>query len=161
MTDNHTATAVVRPAQLTDLDGLVASSSALFAEDAGTRDPSVAPDWPPRFGLAHFTAGLDDPTRLLLVADRGGQIVGHLTGSVAEGSVKRPVSVATLTGLYVRPSHRSGGLGTRLVDGFSAWAKEVRAELAEVSAYSSNTEAIRFYQQQGFASQSVTLRTRL
>ncbi|KAF5999714.1 GNAT family N-acetyltransferase [Streptomyces sp. WAC00263] len=152
---------IVRRAQPADVDGLVACSSALFAEDAGTRDPSVDVGWPREFGPERFAAGIDDPTRLLLVADCDGQVVGHLTGSVAEGSAMRPVKVATLVSMYVQPTHRRGGLGARLVAQFSAWAKEAGVELAEVTAYSSNADAIRFYERNGFASQSVTLRTAL
>lgn len=73
----------------------------------------------------------------------------------------RPVQVATLVSMYVRPAHRGGGLGARLVAQFSAWAKKKGADLAEVTAYSSNADAIRFYERNGFTSQSVTLHTAL
>ncbi|MCL8017561.1 GNAT family N-acetyltransferase [Streptomyces sp. AS02] len=117
--------------------------------------------WPREFGRERFTAGIDDPTRLLLVAASDGQVIGHLTGSVAEGSAMRPVKVATLVSMYVRAGHRGGGTGALLVARFSAWAREVGAELAEVTAYAGNAEAIRFYERNGFASQAVTLRTAL
>ncbi|MYS87588.1 GNAT family N-acetyltransferase [Embleya scabrispora] len=149
---------VVRRARPADLDGLIACSSALFAEDAGTRDPSVDVSWPREYGPAHFAAGMDDPSMLLLVADYAGRVVAFLAGSVAEGSAKRPARTATLVSLYVDPAHRHGGLGVRLVNEFSAWAKEVGAELAEVTAYCSNADAIRFYERNGFARQTVTLR---
>ncbi|MEV0092569.1 GNAT family N-acetyltransferase [Streptomyces sp. NPDC050738] len=160
MSDQHHEV-TVRRAQLPDLEGLVASSGALFAEDAGTRDPSININWPLEAGPERFAAGIDDPSRLTLVAESGGQIVAHLTGAVAEATARQPVKVATLMSLYVRPAHRSGGLGVRLVEHFSAWAKEAGAELAEVTAYASNSQAIRFYERSGFTSQAVTLRTNL
>ncbi|MEU2619441.1 GNAT family N-acetyltransferase [Streptomyces sp. NPDC007157] len=58
------------------------------------------------------------------MSDQQHEVVGHLTGSVAEGSATRPVRVAALVSMYVRPGHRSGGLGARLVARFAAWAKE-------------------------------------
>lgn len=73
----------------------------------------------------------------------------------------RPVKVATLVSMYVLPAHRHGGLGARLATQFFAWAKETGAEPAEVTAYSGNADAIRFYERNGFTSQSVTLRTAL
>ncbi|EFE72156.1 predicted protein [Streptomyces viridosporus ATCC 14672] len=148
---------VVRKAEHADVDGLVACSRALFAEDAGTRDPSVNVDWPREHGPQRFAAGIDDPDRLLLVADRDGQIVGHLTGVMAEGSAMKPVRVASLVSMYVQPAYRREQIGGRLIGEFTAWAKEKGAQLAEVTAYSSNTEAIRFYERNGFASKSVTL----
>ncbi|MER6113417.1 N-acetyltransferase family protein [Streptomyces hirsutus] len=152
---------VVRKAEHADVDGLVACSRALFAEDAGTRDPSVNVDWPREYGPQRFAAGIDDPDRLLLVADRDGQVVGHLTGVVAEGSAMKPVRVASLVSMYVQPAYRREQIGGRLIGEFTAWAKEKGAQLAEVTAYSSNAEAIRFYERNGFASKSVTLENAL
>ncbi|MFP3991557.1 GNAT family N-acetyltransferase [Streptomyces sp. E11-3] len=152
---------VVRRAGLADAEGFVASSSALFAEDAGTRDPTVDVGWPREYGPQRFAAGLDDPDRLLLVADRDGEVVGHLAGAVADGSAMRPVKVATLVGMYVRPAYRRDQIGGRLVDEFLRWAESVGAGLAEVTAYASNGQAIQFYERNGFGPQAVTLRTPL
>ncbi|MGV9812884.1 N-acetyltransferase family protein [Streptomyces cellulosae] len=158
---DHQHEVVVRLAQPADVDGLVACSSALFAEDAGTRDPGVNVGWSREFGSERFAAGMDDASRVLPVADCGGRIVGHLAGSVAEGSAMRPVKVATLVSMYVQPDHRRGGLGKRLVTRFASWAREEGADLAEVTAYAGNADAIRFCERSGFMSQSVTLRTSL
>ena len=152
---------VVRKAEHADVDGLVACSRALFAEDAGTRDPSINVDWPREHGPQRFTAGVEDPSRLLLVAERDGEVVGHLMGVVAEASAMKPVRVASLVSMYVQPAYRRGQIGGRLIGEFRAWAKEMGAHLAEVTAYSSNTEAIRFYERSGFTSKSVTLEVTL
>ncbi|MEU0674581.1 GNAT family N-acetyltransferase [Streptomyces sp. NPDC006172] len=148
---------VVRTAELADVEALVACSSALFGEDAGTRDPSVDVHWPREHGSERFAAGIDDPDRLLLVADREGQVVGYLTGAVGQGSAMRPVRVASLVSMYVLPACRRERIGERLVGAFTAWAKEREAQLVEVTAYSSNSEAVRFYERNGFAAKSVTL----
>ncbi|MET8248107.1 GNAT family N-acetyltransferase [Streptomyces sp. NPDC005202] len=104
---------------------------------------------------------MGDPNRLLLVADRNGEVVGHLVGALVEASEMKPVKVATLVSMYVQPAHRRSRIGGRLIAEFFGWAKEAGAGAAEVTAYSSNAEAIRFYERNGFASQSVTLRTSL
>jgi len=154
-------TTTVRPARADDIPGLVASSTALFAEDAGTRDPSVDADWPREHAAVSFAAALDDPARLVLAVEHAGAVVGHLTGSLAEPTAMRPVKVATLISVYVRPAHRSSGAGARMVDAFVRWAGEQGAEHAEVTAYAANTDAIRFYERNGFAPQSLTLRLNL
>ncbi|MEV7074135.1 GNAT family N-acetyltransferase [Streptomyces sp. NPDC093990] len=154
-TDEHLT---VRRARHDDIPGLVASSAGLFAEDAGTRDPSVDIGWPREHGAASFTAALEDPARLVLVVAHGGEVVGHLTGSLTEPSAVRPVKSATLQGLYVRPAHRRARVGARLVAEFLAWAEDQGARQAEVAAYSANPEAIRFYERQGFGAHAVTLR---
>ncbi|MFE6821938.1 GNAT family N-acetyltransferase [Streptomyces sp. NPDC057690] len=152
---------VVRAAEHTDVEGLVACSRALFAEDAGTRDPNIDVDWPREHGPRRFADGIDDPDRLLLVADRDGEVVGHLTGVLAEASAMKPVRIATLVSMYVQPAHRGEQIGARLVREFTAWAKQKGARSVEVTAYASNTEALRFYERNGFAAKSVTLETAL
>ncbi|KUN43230.1 hypothetical protein AQJ27_32185 [Streptomyces olivochromogenes] len=87
---------IVRRAEQADIEGLVACGSALFAEDAGTRDPGVDINWPREHGPRRFSSGLADPNRLLLVADRGdGEVVGYLTGTLLEPSAAPMPSVST------------------------------------------------------------------
>jgi len=52
-------------------------------------------------------------------------------------------------------------VGALLVDEFLAWARERGAPHAVVTAFAANESAQRFYERQGFASHTVTLRTRL
>ena len=152
---------IVRTARAGDIPGLVASSTRLFAEDGGTRDASMNVDWPSEHGAASFAAALEDPTRLVLAAECDGQVVGHLMGSVAGPSDKRLVTSATLISLYVRPEQRRARAGARLVGEFLGWARREGAELAEVTAYSANADAIRFYERNGFGAMTLTLRQSL
>ncbi|MFJ2028920.1 GNAT family N-acetyltransferase [Streptosporangium sp. NPDC087985] len=150
---------VVRTATVADLEGVVACSSALFAEDAGTRDPTVNVNWPAERGLAQFRDALSDPYRLVMVAEDGGQIIGHLTGTLSGPTSMRPVMVATLGSVYVRPAHRGQKIGTDLVEEFRAWARHHGAQYAGVTAYAGNEAAVRFYERNGFAMRSVVLET--
>ncbi|MEV8630176.1 GNAT family N-acetyltransferase [Streptosporangium sp. NPDC051023] len=152
---------VVRPATAADLDGVVACSSALFAEDAGTRDPTLNVSWPRQYGQARFAEALGDPERLVMVAEDEGGIVGHLTGSLSGPTPMRPVTVATLGSIYVRPAYRGQKIGSRLVAEFRTWAALHGAQYAGVTAYASNEAAIRFYQRNGFGTRSVVLETPL
>ncbi|MFI1722204.1 GNAT family N-acetyltransferase [Streptomyces sp. NPDC020489] len=152
---------IVRRARIEDIPGLVASSASLFAEDGGTRDATLNVDWPRKHGEAAFTAALEDPARLVLVVDQGTRVVGHLTGAVTRPTERRLVTSATLLSMYVRPEHRRARAGTALVGEFLAWARREGAEEVEVTAYSANTDAIRFYERNGFTPQTVTLRQTL
>jgi GNAT superfamily N-acetyltransferase len=147
----------IRKAVPDDLEGLVACSTALFAEDAGTRDPTLSQDWPRLHAAGSFRSSLEDPSRLVLVADDGGAVVGHLTGGLAEPSDIRPLRVATLGSLYVMPPHRGTGVGAKLVAAFHEWARQAGADRLAVSAYATNDGAIRFYQRHGFLPRTVLL----
>lgn len=147
----------IRKATPDDLEGLAACSTGLFAEDAGNRDPTLSQDWPRLHAAAGFREQLDDDSKLLLVADDGGSVVGHLAGSMGQASDIRPIRVATLVSMYVMPSHRNGGVGARLVASFREWAVSAGADRLAVSAYAANEGAIRFYQRHGFAPRTVLL----
>ncbi|WP_236067546.1 GNAT family N-acetyltransferase [Streptomyces brasiliscabiei] len=151
----------VRRARAEDVPGIVVSSSLLFAEDGGERDPSLDVDWPRLHGAEVFTAALQDPGRLLLAALYGGEVVGHLSGSLSGPSAMRPAASATLMALYVRPEHRRARLGARLVDTFLEWAREHGAAHAEVTASAANADGIRFYEREAFRPQALTLRLNL
>lgn len=147
----------IRKAGPDDIEGLVACSTGLFAEDAGTRDPTLSQDWPRLHAADSFRAQLDDDSRLVLAADDGGSAVGLLTGSLGEPSDIRPIRVAALGSMYVMPTHRNRGVGARLVAAFLEWAAAAGADRLAVSAYAANDGAIRFYQRHGFAPRTVLL----
>ncbi|WP_037870804.1 GNAT family N-acetyltransferase [Streptomyces sp. SPB074] len=147
----------VRPATDLDLDGLLASMAALFAEDAGPRDPAADPRWFAEHGRQALAAGLTDPARLLLVAECAGKVTGHLTAMLRPPEPLLPVGTVTLASLYVRPAMRGAGTGSRLLADCLGWAREHGAFRTEVSAYASNTAALRFYRRHGFTDHEVTL----
>ncbi|GIH11578.1 N-acetyltransferase [Rhizocola hellebori] len=147
----------IRRATEADIPGLVESSVGLFAEDAGTRDPTLSQLWPREHGPDSFRQSLDDPERLVLVVDDGDSVVGHLTAALAGPTDIRPIRVATLGSMYVFPEHRSLGVGTRLVAEFRQWARDAGADRIAVTAYTDNDSAIKFYVRQGFRSQSLKL----
>ncbi|MHC0431534.1 GNAT family N-acetyltransferase [Streptomyces sp. O3] len=139
-----------------DIPGLVECSSALFEEDAGTRDQAINTSWPREHGPNRFSTGLNDSSRLMLAARHQGRVAGYLTGTLAPPSAMTTVTTATLTAMWVHPDIRNAGTGSRLVEQFLAWAREQGAERAEVTAYVANTSARRFYARHGFADHSLT-----
>lgn len=154
-----TGTVLVRRASSADVPGWVASSAALFAEDAGTRDRTMNTNFPHELGVAGYAEIMAKPDRLVLVAVASGEVVGHLTGSLGEPLPVRPIRVATLSSLYVRPAYRSHGVGREFVAAFRQWAKENDAARIAVTAFAANGAAVRFYQREGFVPMTLTLET--
>lgn len=157
MTKYQAQSIAVRIATEKDIPSLVECATALFAEDAGSRDPAINTDWPREYGPQRFATGLTDPARLILTADiQGESAVAYLTGSLASASAMTAFPIATLTAMWVRPDLRGSGAGTQLVDRFLSWAKESGAGRAEVTAYFANERARRFYTRHGFVDHSAT-----
>lgn len=144
-----------------DVDGIVALSAALFAEDAGSRDPFTDVRWPEAEGHDHFRGFLDREDAVCLLAVIEGGIVGYLAGHVGAPISLRPVRVAELESMYVSKDHRSGGLGTELVGTFREWARGRGAERMSVTAYAANERAIQLYKRLGFEPKNLSLETTL
>ena len=149
---------VVKPEDVTQL---VASVGALFAEDSARRDAKMDLDWPAREGSRYYTAMVGEPRCLCLLAYRKAEPVtpvGHLVGRVRGRNPLRPrASLAVLESMRVEPACRGQGVGTVLVTQFCEWARARGANEASVTAFSSNTDAIRFYERCGFTPFEATL----
>ena len=146
----------IRTATAEDLEGVVASNAALFAEDSGTRDPLRNADWPAVHGAKWVADLLEDPDALLLVASDPA-VVGHLVGTFSAPSDMWTVARAELVSMYVRETHRTQGIGTRLVDAFAEWAKGRGATRLHVTAYATHNTALHLYHSRGFTPISITL----
>lgn len=147
----------IRPAVHDDVHGLVECSIGLFTEDAGTRDATMNLDWPREHAAKSLADGIDAPDRLVLAAIRDGRVVGSLTGSITEPGDVRPIRLANLMSMYVRPEARDGGVGSALVRAFRAWAAGKNADRLSVSAFAANLDAVRFYERNGFAPRTILL----
>ena len=89
-----------------------------------------------------------DPSRdLPLVAESGAAPVGLAWGRVDPSTP----SSAGLFQLWVAPTHRSCGIGRRMVGEVVAWAKGVGAEVLWLFVTSGDTPAARLYRAAGFA----------
>jgi GNAT superfamily N-acetyltransferase len=147
----------IRRATIDDLDGLVSSCAALFAEDGAARDRLRTVDWPTLHGAtwcAHVLAG---PANLALVAAADGEVVGHLIGMYSDPSEMWTASRAELVSMFVAEPIRGQGVGGLLVQEFITWARERGAARLRVQAYAANEPAIRLYRRHGFTPLSTEL----
>jgi ribosomal protein S18 acetylase RimI-like enzyme len=134
----------VRRARAEDLDALVALLGELFSIEADFRpDPARQ-----RRGLALL---LDDPLRaVVLVAERGGRVVGVVTAqlvvSTAEGAPSAWVEDA-----IVEAAERGRGVGRALLEAIEARAAELGATRLQLVADRDNAPALAFYARIGWA----------
>ncbi|GAA1812224.1 GNAT family N-acetyltransferase [Planosporangium flavigriseum] len=147
----------IRTAGRRDLDDVVALAAELFAEDAGQRDPHTDLDWPRRAGHEYYGGLLTGPITRCWLAEVDGTTVGYLLGRIKRECTVRPVRVAELECMYVRPEYRSAGVGAALVAEFVEWARGRGAKVAAVTAYAANDRALAFYARSGFTPSTVHL----
>jgi ribosomal protein S18 acetylase RimI-like enzyme len=101
---------------------------------------------PPEAWTEWATRGAASTTQLTVVAVDGdawlGMIVGRLLGD-------RPGS-AWLEALWVDPSARRAGLGSRLIEAVAAWSRDRGARTLELSVTENNEPAKALYGRRGF-----------
>jgi ribosomal protein S18 acetylase RimI-like enzyme len=142
----------IRPARAEDLDALVRLLEVLFSIEADF-EPEAARQ---RRGLALM---LDDPARrIVLVAARGREIVGMVTGQLVVSTAEGALS-AWIEDLVVDASARLGGVGSALLEAISARARCLGATRLQLVADRDNAPALAFYARMGWrATRLVCLR---
>ncbi|TYW37173.1 GNAT family N-acetyltransferase [Vibrio cholerae] len=103
---------------------------------------------------------LNDQSRLFLVAEISGDVVGFVTATVTQNEaipflVKTPICrVGTIV---VDENARVSGIGTQLMARCNDWAKSQGAEQIRLEVMAFNKRAQSFYVKLGFEEQSKTM----
>ncbi|MFD7164969.1 GNAT family N-acetyltransferase [Streptomyces violascens] len=139
----------IRPALPEDIPAIV----AMLADDPLGAQRESPDDLTPYRMAYDRLAG--DPNQHLVVADRGGEVVGTLQLTVIPGLSRRGSTRSIIEGVRVHSAERGGGLGTRLIE----WAVDESArqgcQLIQLTSDVTRTDAHRFYERLGFEASHV------
>jgi ribosomal protein S18 acetylase RimI-like enzyme len=143
----------VRPARPADLEVIGRLGALLVAEHHdfdSRRFIAPVPDLAQRYG--HFLVSqLDRPDMVVLVAERGGDVVGYVYAGM-EGNdymaLRGPAGV--LYDLVVDPAHRRQGVGTRLLDAALGALARLGAPRAVLFTADKNRIAQAMFKRAGF-----------
>ncbi len=147
---------ILRPISLADLDALVALSRSAFteafghlyaAEDlAAFLDTYRAPD--------RFAAMIGDSDTMVLGAHVDGTLAGYCTVQFGQGFDERPEPrphrPAMLGQLYCSGEATGKGIGAAMLERAIDASRERGCDALQLSVYSENFGAQRFYQRYGF-----------
>jgi ribosomal protein S18 acetylase RimI-like enzyme len=95
---------------------------------------------------AWTSMGAASATRLTVVAVDGEEWLGMIVGRLLED----PPGNAWLEALWVHPSVRRAGLGSRLIEAVAAWSRDRGARTLELSVTDNNAPAKALYERCGF-----------
>lgn len=147
---------LLRPAQPADIPALAALGRDSFVAKFGQlyRDEDLLPFLERTFSEHAIAAELADPCRLYRLAeDDNGKLAGYcklaLVGGWPEHARGRhPVEIKQL---YTAPGMTGQGIGAALIEWALAEARARGADEAQLSVWSENHGAQRFYARHGFA----------
>ena len=137
---------VFRPAGGDDLAAIV----ALLADDElGAAREDASTPLNPRYTAA-FAAIAADPNQLLLVADRGGDIVGCLQLTAMPGLTRLGMWRGQIEGVRVARSERGSGVGGQMIRFAIAECRRRGCGIVQLTTDKSRPDAHRFYAGLGF-----------
>jgi GNAT superfamily N-acetyltransferase len=136
---------LIEPATVADARDALAFLSAFRAEGLQTvlrhdRLPSVEDE-------EALIRRLDGAAGIMFLARANGKVVGCLTAE-SRPSPRQPPGCEF--GMGVLREYRNQGLGSRLLEQLTAWAKRGGFERLELSVFVTNVDAIRFYRRHGY-----------
>lgn len=108
---------LVRHATVADIDALIEMGKDFLAYSAYGKSIQMDHDQMAQ-GLC---AVLDDG--VILVAERGGEIIGGLVGKMSNVWFNPNIKVAAELGWWVKPEHRGSKLSIKLLREFERWGK--------------------------------------
>jgi GNAT superfamily N-acetyltransferase len=138
----------IRPATEADLPALVRLLGILFSIETDFR-----PD--PERQLLGLGLLLADPRRCaVLVAERGGEVIGMVTAQLVVSTAEGGPS-ALVEDMVVVAGARGGGVGAALVREIERWAADHGATRLQLLADRGNAPALAFYARMGWGRTSL------
>lgn len=104
--------------------------------------------------LTPYTAAYErlsrDPNQRLLVAVRGGAVVGTLQLTIIPGLSRRGSTRSIIEGVRVHAAERGSGLGTLLIEWAVEESRRENCQLVQLTSDATRKDAHRFYERLGF-----------
>ncbi|MFC0623698.1 GNAT family N-acetyltransferase [Kribbella deserti] len=135
---------VIRPATEADVPTIV----GMLAEDEIGATRESPDDLAPY--LRAFADIVADSNQVLVVADRGGEVVGTLQLTIIPGMSRKGAKRALVEGVRVGAAARGLGLGTILMEWSINEAKRRECHLIQLTSDKTRVDAHRFYDRLGF-----------
>lgn len=93
----------------------------------------------PEFAAVNAMQTLDSPDACLIIAEHDGDIIGFIWGA-ASCLPWSPIPIAMDIILYIKPEHRGGMYGVRLIKAYEEWSRGIGCKQVSLSVASGITE---------------------
>ncbi|MFI8914214.1 GNAT family N-acetyltransferase [Streptomyces sp. NPDC053513] len=145
----------IRPAVRDD----IAATVAMPADDALGATREIPDDLTPYWSACERLQS--DPNRLLVVADRDGEVVGTLQLTIVPGLSRKGSTRSIIEGVRIHSSERGRGLGAQLIEWAVDESRRQGCQLVQLASDSARTDAHRSYGRLGFTGSHVGFKSQL
>ena len=147
----------IKKATIEDLNTIQDLNNKLFELEYNNFDPTLKIGWPYEIaGEEYFKDLIENQIIYIALIDK--EIVGYLAGSIHVENSYNTTSIAELDNMFILEEYRKYGIGTKLFNEYKEYCKKNKIEELKVTASSKNTNAIKFYQKNGFEEFETTLK---
>jgi ribosomal protein S18 acetylase RimI-like enzyme len=153
----------IRKATIKDLDKVQELNHKLFVKEHAEYDSLLNLDWTfGKEGTEYYTKRILHDDGCVFVAIINDEIIGYICGGIKKAEKYRNLPiVAELENTYVLEEFRSKGVGKKLYKEFIKWCKSKNVGIVRVEASASNSQAIKFYRNNGFKDYTLILESDL
>lgn len=109
-------------------------------------------------GVEYINKSITDPNHITLVATSENKIIGFIiASSKINNQFIDNLKIAELESMFILDKYRSQGYGSKLINEFFSWGKNIGAKRFIVYTFH-NSDAVRFYKKNGFSDYGSELR---
>ncbi|MFJ9087047.1 GNAT family N-acetyltransferase [Streptomyces sp. NPDC102384] len=145
----------IRPAAAEDIPEIV----AMLADDPLGAQRESPEDLTPY--LAAHERLTADANQHLVVAVRGGRVVGTLQLSIIPGLSRKGSTRSIIESVRIHADERGSGLGTQLIEWAVDESRREHCQLVQLTSDATRTDAHRFYERLGFVSSHLGFKLQL
>ncbi len=109
----------------------------------------------PMMTLAWFEEILQNPEKVLMVAEENGRLLGQILLNITktpDDPILKPRKFVYVDELAVTASHRGQGIGKKLMAAAEEWARTQGIAEIELNVWDENGRAVAFYEKLGYQS---------
>lgn len=146
----------IRQAKKSDLKAIRELNTAIFVRNAEYDD-----DMLPNFALTdegkkYFEEAIVRSDGCFFVAEDNGRLIGYVNGGALELPYRK-CRYFEIENLGVLPSEKRKGLGSKLLQFATEWAKANGFQKIYIESYARNEEALAFYRKHGYQDIDISL----
>lgn len=146
----------IRKATIDDVQTLQDLNDLAFVDNS-KYDKDINPEWAQSdSGKKYFSEVTQNPESCCLIAEDSGKPIGYIIAESKPMDYQKS-KYLEIDNLGVIPEYQSRGVGSQLMEDCLKWGKSHGYQKAMVNTYLSNTRALEFYKEKGFAEIDVNL----
>jgi len=146
----------IRQAKSGDWELLQQLNNEVFQNDKDN-DPDMDLNWPyTDYGINYYKKLANGTYGYCLIAEVDKMAVGYIALAKKDFGYRKSKYVE-VENIGVSPEYRSQGIGEKLMNKASFWAKEQGAHRLYVEAFWGNNKAIKYYKKNGFVEIGIEL----